>query len=130
MERDKISNEKINKALQDSFGIVTTAAKKLRLHPNTLYGWIKNEPELEQMRQDARNNQLKDFVEDALIKNIRKGKEASIIFASKTLLRERGYKETLDIVDKSKFENQLAEKSNAELIALAEDIKKRMLDAS
>tara|TARA_R110002049_G_C9109413_1_gene557608 strand:+ start:394 stop:606 length:213 start_codon:yes stop_codon:yes gene_type:complete len=42
-------------------------------------------------------NDKKDVVESALFKLIEKGNSQAIIFAAKTLLRDKGYGESLDI---------------------------------
>jgi len=127
MERDKISNEKIQKAFFDSYGIITDAARKLRIHRKTLEGWCKAEPILEEYRQDGRGR-LKDLTEGALIKNIKAGKEATIIFVSKTLNRDRGYMERMEIVDKNKATDALDDMSEDEILAHMVNTNRRLSD--
>lgn len=98
MKRDKISNEKIEKALNKHCGIVMGAASMLKINRVTLAEWIKEDPELQRMQENAREG-LIDEVESQLLKNIKAGKEASIIFAAKTLGRTRGYVERIEYAE-------------------------------
>lgn len=132
MGRAKVSDnpERIKKAFKDCYGIVTDTAKKLRISRETLRQYMLENPELRQAQIDARQNEFKDLIEGALVKNIKAGKEASIIFASKCQLQDRGYKERLEITDKSKIEDQLDDASDEELLQIIADANRRINDAS
>lgn len=129
-KRDKISTEKIIKAIKENYGIVSDAAAKLKITRQCLHNWINNEPELKAAVKEARENELKDLIEGSLIKNIKSGKEVSIIFAAKTLLRDRGYQEQITIKDDSKLQEQINSSSESELLEMIDRMTKRIKDAS
>lgn len=129
-KRDKISNERIIKAIRDSYGIITNASRRLKITRATLHNWINEDEELANAVKQARENDLKDLIEDALVKNIKKGKEASIIFASKTQLRNRGYQERIEVTDKSKLDDQIQQASEQDLLDMMAKLQKRINDAT
>lgn len=86
----------INKALKDHCGIITQTCRELNCTPATLYKWIKSSPKLEATVAEARG-QFIDEAEHGLLKNIRAGKETSIIFTLKCLAKQRGYNQDPDI---------------------------------
>jgi hypothetical protein len=98
MKRDKISNDKIIKALHKHCGIVQSAATMLKIDRGTLAGWIKDDEELQKAQEAAREGLL-DEMESKLLQNVRDGKEASIIFGLKTLGRNRGYVERIEYAE-------------------------------
>ena len=129
-KRDKISNERIIKAIKDSYGIITNTARRLKIARQTLHDWINEDEELKNAVKHARENDLKDLIEDALVKNIKKGKEASIIFASKTQLRNRGYQERIEVTDKSKLDDQIQQASESDLMEMMAKLQKKINDAT
>lgn len=128
-KREKFTTEQIVEAIRKSYGILSDACEMLSINRTTLSIWISQEPELQEAVKQAREGDLKDFIEGALLKNIKAGKEASIIFASKTQLRSRGYKEQIDIADKSKVEDEIATASEDELMEIIRKASKRIQDA-
>ena len=83
-------------ALTANVGIVSKAVKDSDTGSNTHYTWLKNDEAYKQAVEDIKNEKG-DVVESALFKLIEKGNSQAIIFAAKTLLRSRGYGESLDI---------------------------------
>lgn len=130
MKREQISNERIIKAIKESYGIITNTARRLKIARQTLHDWINEDEELKNAVKHARENDLKDLIEDALVKNIKKGKEASIIFASKTQLRNRGYQERIEVTDKSKLDDQIQQASEQDLLDMMAKLQKRINDAT
>lgn len=130
MKREQISNERIIKAIKDSYGIITNTARRLKIARQTLHDWINEDEELKNAVKHARENDLKDLIEDALVKNIKKGKEASIIFASKTQLRNRGYQERIEVTDKSKLDDQIQQASESDLMEMMAKLQKKINDAT
>ena len=130
MKREQISNERIIKAIKESYGIITNTARRLKICRSTLHDWINEDEELKNAVKHARENDLKDLIEDALVKNIKKGKEASIIFASKTQLRNRGYQERIEVTDKSKLDDQIQQASESDLIEMMAKLQKKINDAT
>ena len=130
MKREQISNERIIKAIKESYGIITNTARRLKIARQTLHDWINEDEELKNAVKHARENDLKDLIEDALVKNIKKGKEASIIFASKTQLRNRGYQERIEVTDKSKLDDQIQQASEQDLLDMMAKLQKKINDAT
>lgn len=92
MKTDKIRHTKkaLLEALEKSLGIVTTACLSVEIGRDTFYRYLKDDKDFAKAVKDIDNIAL-DFAESALLKNIRKGKEASIIFYMKTKGKARGY---------------------------------------
>lgn len=130
MKREQISNERIIKAIKESYGIITNTARRLKVSRQSLHEWINEDEELKNAVKHARENDLKDLIEDALVKNIKKGKEASIIFASKTQLRNRGYQERIEVTDKSKLDDQIQQASENDLMEMMAKLQKKINDAT
>ena len=130
MKREQISNERIIKAIKESYGIITNTARRLKVSRQALHEWINEDEELKNAVKHARENDLKDLIEDALVKNIKKGKEASIIFASKTQLRNRGYQERIEVTDKSKLDDQIQQASEQDLLDMIAKLQKKINDAT
>jgi ACT domain-containing protein len=78
--------------LEKQLGIVSNACKQAGIHRDTFYKWRRSDSEF-RAKVDALQEVAKDFGETQLIKNMKEGKEASIIFFCKTRLKDRGYSE-------------------------------------
>lgn len=90
MERDQITNEEIIKVLHKNAGLLSPSSKKLKISRRTLYRWIDADDELKEELKSCREAMI-DYSESKLYKNIKEGKETSIIFHLKTLGKDRGY---------------------------------------
>lgn len=88
--------EQVEKALVESYGVISEVARKLKCSRTTIYNYLHDNPELENIRIDQRES-LKDLIENSLIKKLKAGDTPIIIFAAKTILRDRGYAEKQDI---------------------------------
>jgi len=102
-KREHFTLEQIELAFIQAKGIVSDAAKKLKIDGKpisrkTLHDWINQEPAIAEFQQNGREDLL-DLAESKLITNIRKGKENSIIFALKTLGRNRGFVERIEYAE-------------------------------
>lgn len=84
------------KAAELTMGCVREACRKAHISHATYYNYMKEDPEFA-AKVDAIREAQKDFVEDALIKKIADGDTKAIIFASKCLLKDRGYNEKQQI---------------------------------
>ena len=80
------------KVLENSMGIVTSAAAKYGIDPSTHYEWCKKSPEYKEAAEAARHR-VDDMAESALLKAINAGEPSAIIFYCKTRLKNRGYSE-------------------------------------
>lgn len=78
------------KALEETLGVVTTAAKKVNIARSTHYTWMESDPEYKKQVEDIQDLTL-DFVESQLHKQIQDGEVASTIFYMKTKGKRRGY---------------------------------------
>jgi len=96
MRRNELEEEAIINALIQNFGIICNAAHTLGISRVTLKEWIDKEPKLHKAWRDSKEV-LNDQVESQLIKNIKDGKETSIIWYMKTQMRDRGYAEQIEI---------------------------------
>lgn len=88
--------EQIADALRKKAGNVTEAAKALNVTRQALHYHIANDESLQQIVIDARES-LVDVAESALLKSVRRGNTAAIIFALKTQGKSRGYVERQEI---------------------------------
>lgn len=93
----KPSIEVINKSLIDHYGIITQVCRDLDATSATVYKWIKSSTKLQETLSKSRERFI-DEAEFQLMKNIKAGKETSIIFTLKCLAKQRGY------VDKQEVE--------------------------
>ena len=102
--------------LERSMGIVTTAAANYGINPSTHYEWCKKSPEYKEAAEAARHR-VDDMVESALLKAIRAGETAAIIFYCKTRLKNRGYTEKVEIEGNvtARVEDMTDEEIRAEL---------------
>ncbi len=86
----KPSVEVIGNVIKEHFGIITESASALNICTGTLYKWINSSPTLTEIFKESRTLMV-DTAESALMKNIKSGKETSIIFALKCLGKDRNW---------------------------------------
>lgn len=109
-----ITNEQIEKALNNSLGIISAAADQLGCTRQNLSQRILKSKALKKILLNAQETSL-DLAESKLLKNIKLGKEASIFFYLKTRGKVRGYVEKTEIDQKSDISGEIT-------------VKKRLLD--
>lgn len=80
-------------AYRQTLANASLACKACGINRDTFYTWLKNDAEFARQIEDIRNNDVCDFIEDALMNKIKEGDTTAIIFASKTRLKHRGYVE-------------------------------------
>jgi hypothetical protein len=100
------NKERLLLALEKHMGIVTPACKEAGLSRERYYTYYKNDPDFKKAVDELNEHQI-DFVETQLLKNIKNGDRASIIFYMKYKGRDRGYKESVDINANVTFEQPL-----------------------
>lgn len=83
-------------ALKKSLGIVSEAVDIVGVNRTTYYKWLKEDQEFKTQVEQIDEYAI-DFVESQLYKNIKEGKEASILFYLKTKAKKRGYIERTEI---------------------------------
>lgn len=91
--------EQIAHAIEKKAGNVSDAARALKVTRRALYKRIDDSEELQQVLKDARET-LVDVAESQLLKQIKRGNTAAIIFTLKTQGKERGYVERTEITGK------------------------------
>ena len=84
------------KALEQSLGIVTTAAKIAGINRCTHYDWMDKDEEYKK-EVEAIGELVIDFAESQLHKQIKEGSGAATIFYLKTKGKKRGYIEAQEI---------------------------------
>ena len=84
------ANKKIIDALESNFAILVNTANMLGCSRQRLKIWIDADPDLTNAYLEAKER-TKDFVEYQLLKNIKDGKETSLIWYMKTQMRDRNY---------------------------------------
>lgn len=88
--------EQIANALEKKAGNITGAAKALKVTRQALHHRISNDETLQKIVTDAREA-LVDVAESQLLKQIKLGNTATIIFALKTQGKSRGYVERSEV---------------------------------
>jgi predicted transcriptional regulator len=92
----KYTVEEVAEALRSQGGVISSAAKVLGSSRSTIYEYIRENPELGQVREETRESTI-DMAEAQLFNKIREGHMTAIIFYLKTIGRERGYVERREI---------------------------------
>ena len=77
-----------------SWGNITIACKNFGITRRTFYNWLEEEPFKLAIEELDIIERKKDRIEDALMTKVEQGDTTAIIFACKTLLKDRGYVET------------------------------------
>ena len=95
-DKTDTKKEQLLQALEQSLGVVSTACKKAKVSRDTLYRWLKSDPDYKRKVVELENIAL-DFGESALHELIRGGNPAATIFFLKTKGKVRGYVETTDL---------------------------------
>lgn len=101
MDTIGLSKKAMLEALEQTFGIVTTAVGMVKqqgftIGRSTHYDWLKTDKEYAEAVESIQGVSL-DFAESALLKSIKEGNIAGIIFYLKTKGKGRGYVENFDI---------------------------------
>lgn len=79
---------------------VTLTCRHMHISRDTFYEWLDKVPEFAAEVQYIKDHERQDFVEHALFDRIQKGDTTAIIFACKTLCKNRGYVERHEVVGK------------------------------
>ena len=101
---------------------VSTSCKHVGISRNCFYDWMKKDPYFNELITDIQEANV-DFGETMLLKNVREGKETSIIFYLKTKGKDRGYIERIENVNKNidKYEGWTDEQIKAEIKRLQDE---------
>ena len=92
-------------AYKKTLGNMTLSCKNLNVNRQTIWRLRKEDSEFDKALIEIRENEIGDFVENALMQRIQEGDTTAIIFACKTLCKNRGYVERQEhIVTTNPFE--------------------------
>jgi hypothetical protein len=92
----RISKKKLMLSmLRKTYGIVSESARKAKCDRTQHYEWLKNDPDYAAKVAEI-NESFLDFGETQLVKNMKKGSDAAVIFFLKTKAKSRGYVEKID----------------------------------
>ena len=110
LEKTEDNKNKMLKALEEYYGIVTTASQSVGISRITHYRWLEEDAEYKSKVQDIKNSAI-DFVESKLFDCIKGEKETSIIFYLKTIGKSRGYvpRQEIDTGDNKEFRIEVVE---------------------
>lgn len=92
----QIKKNAMVKALEQSLGVVTTAAKSVGIERSTHYDWMKDD-EVYRAQVEALKDVALDFAESKLHNQINKGDTTATIFYLKTQGKRRGYIEKTEV---------------------------------
>lgn len=84
-------------ALEKSLGVVSDAAKLIKINRKTHYEWLKKDEDYKN-EVEALSDVALDFAESALHGKIKEGSDAAIIFYLKTKGKGRGYIERQEVL--------------------------------
>lgn len=92
--KGRLKNALLN-AYDKSMGNVSSACRTVNVSRETFYRFKREDPLFSERVTEIDETNL-DFAETVLLKNIREGKETSLIFFLKTKGRDRGYVERVE----------------------------------
>jgi hypothetical protein len=91
-----LKSEKVIKAIEDTRGNVSAAAKSLRVSRTTLYKYINERATVKAALDEARETML-DNAESALYRAVLNGESWAVCFYLKTQGKSRGYVERAEL---------------------------------
>ncbi len=96
-------------SLRKTLGNITGACSRAGVSRGTFYAWLKEDEEFAAEFDVIRNEERKDYLENALYKRCEAGDTTAIIFALKTQCKDRGWVERTELTGKdgtSLYNNQ------------------------
>lgn len=91
-----LKKEAMLDAMEKNLGIVTDSCRQIGISRDTHYRWLKEDKEYKRAIKDIENVAL-DFVESALLQQIKKGNPLSTMFYLKCKAKKRGYIEQQEV---------------------------------
>ena len=110
---------RIIKAISESNGLLTLAAKKAGVSYNTVWRYTQEYPSVKEAVHTAKESML-DFAEGMLYKNMREGDNACIIFYLKTQGKARGFIERQEVEHSGSIGVTPEELTDSELYAIVQ----------
>lgn len=104
----KLTKKAFIDAYTKTFGNVTMSCNKVGIARSTYYNWFNNDEDFRKKIEDIEPKELfLDFVTSKLVEQISTGDKTSIIFALKTIGKERGWVERQEIQHDTVIESKL-----------------------
>ena len=110
---------------ESSLGNVSVSCEEVQIARSTFYAWMEKDADFKQ-QVDAINEKSVDFVESALLKQIKEGNTTATIFFLKTKGKNRGYVERQEITGKDGQPLQERELSMKEAIDFAKKVNSQL----
>lgn len=95
-EKTAKNKKRMLEALEQNLGVVTAAAKSAKINRKTHYEYLKSDPAYK-AAVDAIDDICIDFGQAQLIKNIKAGKEVSLLFYMKKKGRDKGWGDEVNV---------------------------------
>ena len=90
----KLKKKSFIEAYIKTFGNITAACKSIKIDRGTYYNWMEKDEEFKNTINTCEPREsYKDFIESKLCKLINNDTPSAIIFAAKTICKDRGYVE-------------------------------------
>lgn len=105
--------DKYREIIDDNAGLVKYVAEAFKVSRVTIYEWQKKYPEFKTLFEDAVEATL-DIAEHQLMKNIKEGRETSLIFFLKCKGKPRGYIDR-DYEGEKKFTKEALKEATIEM---------------
>lgn len=89
------SKKKFLEIFKEKLGNISVSCRAYGINRQTFYNWYANDPDFKAAADDVKEVRM-DFIENALMQRINAGDTAAIIFAAKTICKDRGYVEKVE----------------------------------
>ncbi|MDD5501608.1 MAG: hypothetical protein PHH57_08045 [Candidatus Omnitrophica bacterium] len=107
---------RIIKALEETQGLLTAAAKRAGVSYSTIKRYVADYPSVAQAKEEAQERLL-DFAEGKLYQKIKDGDTASLIFYLKTQGKKRGYVERVENTGKDGGPIEIKDDGKSKLVS-------------
>ena len=124
-QRTRDTKKAFLKALENTLGVKTPAARKIGINPSTVYMWINDDPEFAKAVKEI-EEQVLDFSESHLYQQIAENNTTATIFHLKTKGKHRGWIERVEFQDKSKLDDHLESMTDDEIVGLIKNLTSKL----
>ena len=94
--RTKFTDAEVIRAIKESAGVKSVICLRLGCSRRTLYKYLEERSQIREAYEDERET-IKDMIESKIYKMIREDNPTMVIFAAKTLLKDRGFVENPNV---------------------------------
>ena len=101
----RISNKRFNEAVKDTGGILTLVSKRLNISRQSLYNFLKKNPEKRKVLKQEREKII-DLGEGSLFNQVKNQEAWAVKFLLKTVGKERGYYEKQEVESYNPYEEE------------------------